>query len=71
MLGTDPLLHKEGWHRMKGWYRSTVDYAPPLAQVTLERITAERVDLYRHLPLPGEKIPVSVDLLQVYHLVPT
>ena len=61
MLGLDPPLHREAWHRMKGWYQSAVDRAPPPTRVTLERITAERVDLYNYVPPPGENIPVSVD----------
>ena len=56
---------------MKGWYQAAFDFAPPPARVTLERITAEQVDLYRHIPPPGENIPVSVDPLPVEELVPT
>ena len=44
-LGSDPPLHREAWHWMKGWYRAAVDRAPPPARVTFERITADRVDL--------------------------
>ena len=46
MLGADSLLHREAWNWIKGWYKSAVYHAPPLAQVTLERTTAERVELY-------------------------
>ena len=56
---------------MKGWYRVAVDRAPPPARVTLERITAERVDLYSYVPPPGENIPVSVYTFLVDNLVPT
>ena len=55
----------------KGWYRSAVDCAPPPARVTLEWITAERMDLYHHVPPPGENIPVSVEPFQVEYSVPT
>ena len=65
LLGEDPPLHKEEWHRMKGWYKAVVDRASLPARANFERITAERVDLYRHVPLPGENIPVSVELFQV------
>ena len=37
----------------------------------LERITAERVDLYSYVPSPGENIPVIVRPVQVDELVPT
>ena len=40
------------------------------AQVTLERITAERVALYIYVPPPGENIPISIKSLQVEDLVP-
>ena len=56
---------------MKGWYWSALDRAPPPTRVTLEQITAERVDLYRHITPPRENIPVSVDPFQVEELVPT
>ena len=60
LLGLDTPLHWEAWHRIKGWYWSAVDRAPPTARVTLERITAERVELYRYIPPPGANIPISV-----------
>ena len=56
---------------MKGWYRAAVDCAPPPARVNFERITAERVDLYHHVPSPGENFPLSVEPSQVKKLVPT
>ena len=59
--GLDSPLHQEAWHRMKGWYRDAVDPAPPPAWVKLERITAERVDLYQYIPHSGKNIPISVE----------
>ena len=53
---------------MKGWYMAVVDRASPLAWVTLKWITSERVDLYRHVPPPGENIPVSVEPFPVEDL---
>ena len=55
---------------MKGWYKAAFDRAPPPDQVTLKRITAERVDLYCQVPPPGENIPVSVQTFQVEDSVP-
>ena len=46
LMGSDPPLRREAWHWIKRWYKDGVDRAPPLAWVTLKRITAERVDLY-------------------------
>ena len=60
LLGGDPQKSKEAWRRMKGWYRAAVNRVPPPAQATLERITEERVELYSHVPSPGENIPVSL-----------
>ena len=71
LMGLDPPLHREAWHRIKEWYKATVDWAPPPAQVNLERITAERVDLYSYVPPQGTNIPISVELLLVDDLVPT
>ena len=38
---------------------------PPPARATLERITAERVDLYSYVPSPGDNIPVTVRPVKV------
>ena len=64
-------LHQEPWNCMKWWYRVAVACTPPPARVTLERITAERVDLYRRIPPTGENIPVYVDPYPVEDLVST
>ena len=37
-----------------------VDHALPPARVTIERITAKRVELYSYVPPPGNNIPNSV-----------
>ena len=53
LLGEDPPNPKEAWRQLKGWYKAAVNRAPPPAQATLERITAERVDLYSYVSIPG------------------
>ena len=53
LLGEDPPNAKEAWRSLKGWYKAAVNRAPPPAQATLERITAERVDLYSYVSSPG------------------
>ena len=46
LMGSDPPLHQEAWHRIKGWYKAAVDRALTPAWITLKRITGERVELY-------------------------
>ena len=70
-MWSDPPLHQEAWHRIKGWHKAAVDFAPPPAWVTLERTTAERVELYSYVPPPGKNIPISVEPFPVDNLVPT
>ena len=70
LLGGDPPNAKEARRRLKGWYRAAVNRAPPPARATLERITAERVDLYSYVPSPGENIPVTVTPADVDDSVP-
>ena len=70
LLGGDPPNVKEAWRRMKGWYKAAFNRAPPPAQATLERITAERVELYIHDPPPGDNIPVIVTPPDVDDSVP-
>ena len=60
LLGGNPPNPKEALRRLKGWYMAAVNRAPPPARATLERITADRVDLYSYVPPPGESIPVTV-----------
>ena len=70
LVGADPFLIQEAWHRIQGWYKAAVDHAPPPARVTLERITAERVALYSYVPSPGENIPVHIEPFLVDDSVP-
>ena len=45
LVGADLPLIQEAWYCIQGWYKTAVNCTPPPAQVTLERITAERVAL--------------------------
>ena len=71
LLGEDPPNAKEAWRRVKGWYKAAVNRAPPPARATIERITAERVDLYSNVSSPRENIPVTVAPAEVEGSVPT
>ena len=55
---------------MQGWYKAAVDRALPPPQVTLKRITAERVALYSRVPPPGDSIPVEIEPFEVEDKVP-
>ena len=70
LLGEEPPNQREEWRRLKGWYKAAVNRAPPPARATLERITAERVDLYSYVPSLGENILVTVIPAQVDTSVP-
>ena len=56
---------------MKGWYQAAAKRGPPPARATLERITAERTELYSQVPSPGENIPVTVEPALIDDSVPT
>ena len=60
LVKVDPPLIQEAWYRLQGWYKAAVDRAPPPAQATLKRVTAERVALYSRIPPPGDNIPVTI-----------
>ena len=70
-LGQTPPIHWEAWHQLKGWYWVAVDHAPLPTWVTLERITEERVYLYRYIPPLGANITISVEPFPVDGSVPT
>ena len=71
LLEGDLQNAKEAWQSMKGWYKAAVNRAPPPAQATIERIMAERVELYSHVPTPGDNTPVTVNPSDVDDSVPT
>ena len=52
-------------------YSNTVYRALPPARVTLERITAEKVEMYSYVPSPGANIPISVEPFPLDDSVPT
>ena len=70
-MGVVPPLHREAWHRIKGWYKAAVNHALPPARVALKQITEERVELYSYVPPPGKNIPISVQPFLVDDSVPT
>ena len=70
LLGEYPPNAKEVWRRMKGWYQAAAKRGPPPAQATLERITAERTELYSQVTSPGENIPVMVEPVIIDSSVP-
>ena len=53
LLKEDPPNAKEAWRRMKEWYKAAAKRGPPPARATLERITAERTELYIRVPPPS------------------
>ena len=71
LLNGDPPLPCKAWRRMWRWYIRAVDHAPPPAQITLERITAERKEIYCAVPPLGGTIPTSVSLSSIDDSVPT
>ena len=71
LLEADPTMPREAWQRLKWWYKATVNHATPPTWATLERITADWVDLYRYMPPSEMNIPISVKPVQVDDSVPT
>ena len=53
LLGEDLPNAKEAWRRMKGWYQAAAKRGLPPAPDMLERITAERTELYIQVPSPS------------------
>ena len=70
LMGSDPPIHWEAWHRIKVLYKAAVDHAPPPARFTLKRITAEWVEMYSYVLPPGTNIPISVEPFPVDNSIP-
>ena len=62
LLALDPLLVKDAWIRIRGWYHEAEELPPPPACVTIVRMAEERVEIYRRAQTPpGRIIPVALD----------
>ena len=71
LMSLDPPLYRESWHQIKGLYRAAVDRAMPPAQVTLERKTVERVEMYSYVLPSGTNVLISVEPFSVDNSVLT
>ncbi len=56
---------KEAWQCLKGWYKAASDTAPTASPMSLAAQTAERVDLYRKVPPPGDPLQIHVDKVDI------
>ena len=60
LLASCPHHILEAWIRIIGWYKDAVYHPPPPDRVTIVTMTAEQVDLYRHVPHPVQPITVGL-----------
>ena len=69
-LTYDPLLIQEVWIRVRGWYNDDVNSPLPPTRVDITTMMTDRVELYRHVPLPGHPIRVRVQPFTVENSIP-
>ena len=62
---------KDAWSVAKRWYRLASETAPKPCYHSLEKQTAERVDLYQNVVSPGDDIPIHVEPFEIRDDVPT
>ena len=55
---------------MRGWYRDASDRPPPPLRISMETLTAERAELYAHVPPPWRPIPIEVAPFPIYDNIP-
>ena len=60
----------EAWICLKGWYAAAGDRPPKPCHETMAKQTAERVELYERVPLPGEPICINVEPKEVVDACP-
>ena len=60
LLAYNPPMIREAWIWIWVWYKYDTGRPLHIARVNLERMTSERVDLYRNVPLLGQPILVGV-----------
>ena len=63
LLASDPLLIREKWIRMRVLYKNAVDLPPAPGRVAISTITEEQVELYWHVPSPGQPI---IEVVQTF-----
>ena len=67
---SDTLFIQEAWICMWVWYKDAVYRTPPPDRVTITTMTTERVEIYQHVPPPGEIIPVGDILFLMDDVIP-
>ena len=61
---------KKAWHGLKGWYSAVEERAPKPCYLSMEKRSNERVDLYGKVDLPGDPIPIKIDLFEINDAIP-
>ena len=61
---------REAWISMRGWYNDALYRPPPPSRVAIATMMSERVDIYRHVPPPGQLIPVGLQPFLVDNYIP-
>ena len=64
-----PLI-RELWIQMRCWYKDAVERPPPPDSFSIANMAADQVDLYWHVPSPGQPIPVLVYIFLVEDSIP-
>ena len=52
---------KERWRTIKEWYTSATDRPPKPCFKVMAKQTADRDELYRKVPPPGDSIPCNIE----------
>jgi hypothetical protein len=61
---------KEAWRCLKGWYTAASDRLPKPCHASMDKQTAEIVELYRKVPPPGDPIPINVEPFDLDDSIP-
>ena len=62
---------REAWSRISRWYRQSRGVQDPPTTKALDEVTVERVELYRHRPPEGLRVPLLVRHMDIKDGIPT
>ncbi len=61
----------EAFRHLKGWYRAASETQAKQCRQTMDRQTAERVDLYTRRLSPGNPLPINIDPVEINDATPS
>ena len=70
LLTSDRPLLNEALRKIQGWYKTASDHPPYPVRITLAKIMADQVEIYRQVPPPGDSISIETYPFPIDYSIP-